>query len=105
LVSRDGLDEWQGKSKSREQILSIKKLPTMIEDSSLLTSVPDSKMRRGVEGFSYFSYIIQINGIEYEAILTVKRTKEGGDKYYHHYLKDIKIEPRSGNWHPPVNTE
>jgi hypothetical protein len=30
------------------------------------------------------------------AIITVKKTKPYGDKYYHHYLDDIKIEPRSG---------
>jgi hypothetical protein len=32
----------------------------------------------------------------YRAVITIKRTKHYGDKYYHHYLEDIKIEPYSG---------
>ena len=37
-----------------------------------------------------------INGTPFQAIITVKRTKDYGDKYYHHYLGGIKIEPHSG---------
>ncbi|GHU18631.1 hypothetical protein FACS1894163_10840 [Spirochaetia bacterium] len=53
IVSKDGLEEWKNKSKSREQILSIKNY---------------------------------------------------GYKYYHHYLEDIKIEPRSGITRPAGET-
>jgi hypothetical protein len=103
LVSRDGLDEWESKSKSRAQILSIKKLDALLQESSLLQKRPDTEGRYDIENFSYFSKEISINGKMYDAVITVRKTRQVGDKYYHHYLKDIKLEPRSGNWHTSGN--
>jgi hypothetical protein len=92
-VSRQGIGEWKMKSKTREQILSIKILDRLLEDATFDHDAPDEKGRLNVDSFSYFNCLCVINGAPFHAIITVKRTKEYGDKYYHHYLEDIKIEP------------
>lgn len=95
-VSRQGIGEWKMKSKSREQILSIKILDKMLEDAIFDHDSPDEKERSDIDVFSYFKSLCVVNGIQFQAIITIKRTKFYGDKYYHHYLEDIKIEPYSG---------
>jgi hypothetical protein len=100
LVSRDGLDEWYNKTKSREQALSIKILDDLLESSNLAKSDVDRKGREDIQGVDYFSRYCVVNGKPYEARITVRTTKEQGTKYYHHYLADIKIEPHSGILRP-----
>ena len=95
-VSQQGLGEWKMKSKTREQILSIKILDKLLENSIFDHEAQDEKGRLDIEGFSYFKLLCIINGNPYQAIITVKRSKPNGDKYYHHYLENIKIEPYSG---------
>ena len=95
-VSRQGLGEWKMKSKTREQILSIKILDVMLENAAFDHDAPDEKERLNIENFSYFNYLCVINGLAFKAIITVKRTQDYSDIYYHHYLEDKKIEPRSG---------
>jgi len=95
-VSRQGIGEWKMKSKTREQILSIKILDQLLEDAVFDHDATDEKGRENIEYFSYFNRLCVINETPFQAIITVKRTKDYGDKYYHHYLEDIKIEPRSG---------
>jgi len=84
------------KSKTREQVLSIKILDRMLENAVFDHDAPDEKARPNVETFSYFYYQCTINDVPFKAIITTKRTKPYGDKYYHHYLENIKIEPYSG---------
>jgi hypothetical protein len=95
-VSREGIGEWKMKSKTREQVVSIKILDRLLEDSTLDHDSPDEKGRQNIENFSYFTRRCMVNETPYMAIITVKKTRPYGDKYYHHYLDDIKIEPRSG---------
>jgi len=95
-VSRQGIGEWKMKSKTREQVLSIKILDQLLEDAIFDHDAPDEKGRLNVDSFSYFKRLCAINGTPFQAIITVKMTKGYGDKYYHHYLENIKIEPRSG---------
>ncbi|MDR1444933.1 MAG: hypothetical protein LBI94_08650 [Treponema sp.] len=95
-VSREGIGEWKMKSKTREQIVSIKILDQLLENSTFDHDFPDEKGRQNIENFSYFTSRCMVNETPYMAIITVKTTKPYGDKYYHHYLDDIKIEPRSG---------
>ena len=95
-VSHQGLGEWKMKSKTREQILSIKILDKLIENSIFDHETPDEKGRLDIEAFSYFKILCVINGNQFQAIITVKCSKPYGDKYYHHYLENIKIEPHSG---------
>jgi hypothetical protein len=102
-VSRQGIGEWKMKSKTREQILSIKILDKMLENASFDHYAPDEKGRPNIESFSYFEHLCVINGIQFRAIITIKRTQTHGDKYYHHYLEEIKIEPRSGTALAPAS--
>jgi hypothetical protein len=95
-VSHQGLGEWKMKSKTREQVLSIKILDKILEDADFDHDAPDQEGRVDIEMFSYFKRLCNINGTLFQAIITIKRTMPYGDKYYHHYLEDIKIEPRSG---------
>jgi len=95
-VSRQGIGEWKMKSKTREQVLSIKILDQLLEDAAFDHDALDEKGRLNVDSFSYFKHLCVINGTPFQAIITVKTTKDYGDKYYHHYLESIKIRPRSG---------
>jgi hypothetical protein len=95
-VSGEGLGEWKMKSKTREQMLSIKILDKLLENATFDHDAPDEKGRLNIENFSYFTQRCVVNGTPFTAIITIKRTKLYGDKYYHHYLDDIKIEPYSG---------
>jgi hypothetical protein len=95
-VSGEGLGEWKMKSKTREQVLSIKILDGLLENAVFDHDAPDEKGRINIENFSYFTQQCVVNGTPFTAIITIKRTKPYGDKYYHHYLEDIKIEPYSG---------
>ncbi|MDR2028566.1 MAG: hypothetical protein LBP93_03400 [Treponema sp.] len=95
-VSGEGLGEWKMKSKTREQVLSIKILDRLLENAAFDHDAPDEKGRLNIETFSYFTQQCVINGTPFTAIITIKRTKPYGDKYYHHYLEDIKIKPCSG---------
>ena len=97
LVSRNGLDEWYNKTKSRDQTLSIKGLDKLLEDGKFIERSDDNYKRQYVEGFIYLSASCTVNGTDYNAVITVKQTKGNPDKFYHYYLKSIKIEPRSGN--------
>jgi hypothetical protein len=100
IVSKDGLGEWKTKSKSREQILSIKILDNLLKNSTYTHDAPDAQNRKNIEKMSYFSGNCKINDKEYRAVITIRMIKNYGDKYYHHYLEDIKIEPYSGITRP-----
>jgi hypothetical protein len=100
LVSRDGLDEWYSKTKSREQSLSIRILDDLLTSSKMLRPDTDRKGRNDIQSMDHFSRNCIINGRPYEARITIRTTREHGDKYYHHYLANIEIEPRSGILRP-----
>jgi hypothetical protein len=95
-VSRSGIGEWRAKSKSREQILSIKILDKLLENARHDHDASDEANRLDIEKISYFRCQCKINSENKEAIITVRNIRNEGDKYYHHYLDDIKIEPCAG---------
>jgi hypothetical protein len=97
LVSRNGLDEWNNKTKSRDQALSIKKLDTLLENGKFIDQSDDRYKRQYVEGFMYLSAPCRVNGTDYNAIITTKQTKGNMDNFYHYFLQNIKIKPCSGN--------
>ena len=97
LVSRNGLDEWYSKTKSRDQALSIKQLGKMLENSKLIGESGDNYKRLYVEGFVYFSVLCKVNETEYDATITIKQTKGNPENFYCYYLQNIKIKPCSGN--------
>ena len=90
LVSRDGLDEWYNKTKSRDQALSIKRLDKLLENGRLSDRSDDNYKRQYVEGFIYLSASCKVSGTDYNAVITVKQTKDNPDKFYHYYLRGIK---------------
>ena len=92
-VSRDGLDEWYNKTKSRVQALSIKRLDSLLENGKLIDQTSDNYKRQYVEGFIYLSASCGVNGTNYNAVIIVKQTKGNPDKFYYYYLQGIKIEP------------
>jgi hypothetical protein len=100
LVSRDGLDERYSKTRSREQALSIKILDDLLTSSTLPRPETDRKKRIDIQAMDHFSRNCVVNGKKYEARITIRTTREYGDKYYHHYLVNIEIEPRSGTVRP-----
>ncbi|MGI5066120.1 hypothetical protein [Treponema putidum] len=103
LVSRDGLSEWKTKSKSREQILSIKILDKLLTNAKKISSAEELKNRRSILGYDYYSCECRISGKNFNAIITIKKPINSEKKYYHHYLEDIKIEPSSRILHPAQN--
>jgi hypothetical protein len=92
IVSSDGLGEWKSKTKSREQILSIKILDQLLENGIFDHDAPDETHRKEIEGFSYYKTLCVINGQPFTAIISIKRVKNYGDKYYHHYLENVSVE-------------
>ncbi|MCL2400980.1 MAG: hypothetical protein FWC91_14720 [Defluviitaleaceae bacterium] len=96
LVSRDGLDKWYNSTKSREQSISIKRLDLILENSKQTDTETDRKNRHTVDGYSYFTSNMDINGKPYKITLLTRETHGKNSKYYYHFLEDIKIEPDSG---------
>ncbi|MCQ2242463.1 hypothetical protein [Treponema sp.] len=101
-VSKRGLNEWVSKSKSEEQILSIKRLDEILENAKYTHSSANVHNPKDKSVFDYYEYDIEINSKPFNVIVTIKSIDEGkGDKlktrkiYHHHYLDDIKIKPVS----------
>ena len=86
LVSRDGLDKWYNSTKSREQSISIKRLDTILKNSTQTDSKSDRKNRHTVDGYSYFTNNMNINGRPYRIILLTRETHGNDSKYYYHFL-------------------
>lgn len=102
-ISRDGLSEWKTKSKSREQILSMKILDRLIINAQKVSDAEELKQRRDILGYDYYSCSCHISGKDFDAIITVRKPANSEKKYYHHYLEDIKIKPSSRILHPAQN--
>lgn len=100
IISRDGIDEWESKSKSREQILSLKMLDYLLRNGKYDHSDKENKGKRDVKDYDYYKCDCKINGQDYTAIITIRNSTGSDNKYYHHYLEDIKIKPSSTSLHP-----
>ncbi len=100
-VSKKGLNEWFSKSKSEEQILSIKFLDIILINALYSHSSQNTKnLEQNAPSYEYYNYPMVINNTSYTIIMTVRIIKEGKDNrfiYYHHYLDNvyIKKEPPS----------
>lgn len=91
-VSRDVLDEWQSKTKSREQILSMKALDKIIETAVETNTVKDRRDRRNIESVKYFEAGLTVDDNTYKAHLTVREVQDNTNKAYHYYLDDVTLE-------------
>ena len=91
-VSRDVLDEWQSKTKSREQILSMKALDKLLETAVETNTVKDRRDRRNIESVKYFEAGLTVDDNTYKAHLTVREVQDNTNKAYHYYLDDVTLE-------------
>jgi hypothetical protein len=88
-VSREGLGEWKTKTKSRDQILSIKILDKLLVHSIYWKEKNDGNEDPNIDKIRYYYQQCRINGTFYRAVLTIKVYKYGQySKYYHHFLDD-----------------
>jgi len=72
-LSRRVISEWRIKSRTRERILSIQLLDTMIESAKFLKTAADTKNTHGIESVSYFDNRCYINGKLFKINITVKK--------------------------------
>jgi hypothetical protein len=84
-LSRRVISEWRVKSRTRERILSIQLLDSMIEGAKFLKTVEDTKNTHGIESVSYFENYCKINGIRYKINITVKTQKSAKRRFAYYY--------------------
>jgi hypothetical protein len=77
--------EWRVKSRTRERIISIQVLDTMIEGAKFLRTVEDTKNTRGIENVSYFENFCKINGKLFHINITVKKQKIVNRRFAYYY--------------------
>jgi hypothetical protein len=85
------IKEWRAKSRTRERIISIRLLDTMIEGAKLLKTVKDVKNTPGIDDVSSFENLCKINGRLFRINITVKRMKS---RRFAYYYSAIGIEGR-----------
>ncbi|HCC36334.1 MAG TPA: hypothetical protein DEQ14_01245 [Treponema sp.] len=86
------ISEWRIKSRTRERILSIQLLDTMIEEAKFLSTVKDTKNIE-IESVSYFENSCKINGNLYKINITVKKQKVV-DRRFAYYYSATEFEVR-----------
>ena len=79
------ISEWRIKSRTRERILSIRLLDTMIERAKFLETVTDAKNTQGIESVSYFEGFCRINGKPFKINITVKKQKTVDRRFAYYY--------------------
>ena len=84
-LSRRVISEWRIKSRTRERILSIQLLDTMIEWAKLIKTVEDAKKTAGIESVSYFENRCWINGRLFKINITVKKQKSHNRRFAYYY--------------------
>jgi hypothetical protein len=89
-LSRRVISEWRIKSRTRERILSIQLLDTMIEGAKFLKTVKDTKNTHGIDSVSYFENRCYINGNLYKINITVKKQKTL-NRIFAYYYSATKI--------------
>jgi hypothetical protein len=84
-LSRRVISEWRIKSRTRERILSIQLLDTMIEGARFLKTVKDTKSTHGIDSVSYFENRCSINGNLFKINITVKKQKLPNRMFAYYY--------------------
>ena len=84
-LSRRVVSEWRTKSRTRERILSIQLLDTMIEGAKFLNTTKDIKNTPGIESVSYFENQCKINGGLFKINITVKKQKSQNRRFAYYY--------------------
>ena len=91
-VSRDVIGEWKAKTKSREQILSMKVLDKLIETAVETNTTKDKYGKEYTTKIKYFEAGLTVDDKTYKAYLTVKEIQDTDNKAYHYYLDDVALE-------------
>jgi len=84
-LSNRVINEWWGKSRTRERILSIQLLDVMIESAQFLKTVEDTKKTPGIENVSYFENFCKINGRLFKINITVKKVSDKNRRFAYYY--------------------
>jgi len=84
-LSNRVISEWRIKSRTRERILSIQLLDTMIEGAKFIKTIKDTKNTEGIESVSYFENICKINGKPFKINITVKKQKILDRRFAYYY--------------------
>ena len=90
-ISNRVINEWWGKSRTRERILAIQILDVMLVGAKLIETVTDNKNTPGIENVSYFSNSCRINGKFFMVKITVKKML-GKNRRYAYYYAAVNIE-------------
>jgi hypothetical protein len=84
-LSNRVISEWRIKSRTRECILAIQLLDTMIEGAKFLKTEKDNKNTPGIENVSYFENQCKINGKPFRINITVKKQKSPDRRFAYYY--------------------
>ena len=84
-LSNKVINEWWGKSRTRERILSIQLLDVMIEGATFLKTVEDTKKTPGIENVSYFENVCKINSKLFRINITVKKMSDKNRRFAYYY--------------------
>jgi hypothetical protein len=90
-LSRRVISEWRIKSRTRERILSIQLLDTMIGGAKFLKTVKDAKNTHGIDSVSYFENRCYINGNLFKINITVKKQRTL-NRIFAYYYSATEIE-------------
>ena len=85
VISNRVINEWWGKSRTRERILSIQLLDVMIEGAQYLNTTDDNKKTPGIENVSYFENFCKINGRLFRINITVKKMFDKNRYFVYYY--------------------
>ena len=84
-LSRRVISEWRIKSRTRERIISIQLLDTMIAGAKFLRTVEDAKNTHGIDSVSHFENRCYINGNLFKINITVKKQKSLNRIFAYYY--------------------
>ena len=84
-LSRRVISEWRIKSRTRERILAIQLLDSMIEGAKYFNTVEDTKETKGIESVSYFENLCRINGKLFKINITVKKQVSPDRRFAYYY--------------------
>ena len=84
-ISNRVINEWWGKSRTKERILAIKLLDVMIEEAKFIQTVEDNKKTPGIENVSYFENSCMINGKPYNINIAVKKMLDIDRRFVYYY--------------------
>ena len=84
-LSNRVINEWWGKSRTRERILSIQLLDVIVAGAEFIKTVEDTKKTPGIENVSYFENQCRINGRLFKINITVKKMLDNNRRFAYFY--------------------